>query len=425
MRIALLFPGQGSQYVGMGKKWFDQWDVARQTFEESDEALGFALSKLCFEGDPETLTATEFAQPAILTASIAAYRVYKYNGGLTPDYLAGHSLGEISALVVSGAISFADAVRLVRLRGSLMTQSLGDNIGAMIAVSGCEEEQVRKLCRLHSTDESIAVISNYNSPNQLVVSGNKLAVERVEGALKKEGGEVVYLKVSAPFHSPLMEEAAHRFEEALKTIKYSDLQIPVISNIYAKPYQSKETIVELLSRQIVEPVRWNGTMKFLVSKGIDTAVELGPKKILKNLFKNYPSVRAFSFDLADDVEQWSALSVPEVQSERESKMKLISRCLAIAVCTRNRNWDNEAYERGVLMPYRRIKVLEEQLETTGREPNYEELEEAMDMLRSVFETKLTPEEEQRERFEQLMRETNINQFQPNFIDMTGSRVLVE
>lgn len=419
MKIALLFPGQGAQYIGMGKKWFDSYAVAAKTFKECDSVLGLPLSRLCFEGDEKELMQTENAQPAILAASIAAYRIYREEGGPQPHYLAGHSLGEFTSLVVSGAISFADAVQLVRVRGQLMSEASIGIAGAMSAVSGTDKELVEHVCRACSDETAQVAVSNYNSKSQWVISGHESAVSRAEEQLQASGARTLRLTVSAPFHSPLMEEASLKFKAVLDKVDFNPLTIPVVSNVHARPYLNKESIPAFLSRQIIEPVRWSETMQFLASKGMETAVELGPRKVLKNLFKDFPSIRTFAFDSEEDLQEWKALNVSKYLSAEDTTLKLISRCLAIAVCTRNRNWDHEAYQKGVLEPYRRIKEMEEQLTKEGKPAGADKVQEAIDMLRSVFETKLTPADEQKERFEQLLQETQISGVYPQFHDLAN------
>ncbi len=408
-KTAFLFPGQGAQYVGMGKKLCDIYTSAARTFEEANDALEFNLSKLCFEGSIEELTKTENTQPALLTASVAAFRVFMEEYGIEPSYLAGHSLGEISALVCAGGMDFSDAVKIVRERGRFMQEAVPQGIGVMAAVSGIDRELIEKECGTYAGGKEVVVVSNYNSPDQIVISGHTSAVNAVGEKLKKLGANIIPLKVSAPFHSPLMQPAADRLRAELYKYTYKELKYPVLSNVTAQPYTGHTSINENLAAQIVSPVRWTESVLFLKQNAICTAVELGPKNVLKNLMKkNAPDIKTYSFDMEEDAE----LLKGELSEGAESagiydpnSPTVVTRCLATAVCTRNYNWDNDEYQKGVIEPYKRIQRLQEELEKQKKRPSKRQMEDALEMLRSVFRTKKTPSEEQAERFTQIFEET--------------------
>ncbi len=408
-KTAFLFPGQGAQYVGMGKKLCDIYTSAARTFEEADDALEFKLSKLCFEGSIEELTKTENTQPALLTASIAAFRVFMEENEIEPSCMAGHSLGEISALVCAGSMDFSDAVKIVRERGRFMQEAVPQGIGAMAAVSGIDRELIEKECSTYAGSNEVVVVSNYNSPDQIVISGHTSAVNAAGERLRKLGANIIPLKVSAPFHSPLMQPAADRLRAELYKYTYKELKYPVLSNVTAQPYTGHTSIIENLAAQIVSPVRWTESVMFLKQNGICTAVELGPKNVLKNLMKkNAPDMKTYSFDMEED----AALLKGELSENAGSAgiynpnlPTVVTRCLATAVCTRNYNWDNDEYQKGVIEPYKRIQKLQEELEKQKKQPSKEQMEDALEMLRSVFRTKKTPSEEQAERFTQIFEET--------------------
>jgi len=286
--IAFIFPGQGSQYVGMGRELFENFSVAKKIFEEADDTLHFSVSALCFKGPEEALKLTENTQPAVLTTSVAALKVLQAENGMAPQFTAGHSLGEYSALVASEALTFSQAVKVVRLRGKFMQEAVPVGEGAMAAVLGMEREQVEKLCEEISSGEVLAP-ANFNSPGQIVIAGHSKAVQRAIERVKQEGKKAVLLPVSAPFHSSLMKPAGERLEKALEEISVSGLKIPVVTNVEAEANTSKDRVKELLVAQVSSPVRWEESMRKMVEKGIEQVLEIGPGKVLSGLMKRIDS----------------------------------------------------------------------------------------------------------------------------------------
>jgi len=283
-KIAFVFPGQGSQYVGMGKEFYDNFNIAKEIFEEADDALHFSISVLCFKGPEEALKLTENTQPAILTTSIAALKVFQNEKGSHPHLMAGHSLGEYSALVASGALSFDDAVQVVHLRGKFMQEAVPMGEGAMAAFLGMERVEIEKLCEEASSGEVLSP-ANFNCPGQIVIAGHSKAIQRaIEGA-KQKGKKAILLPVSAPFHSPLMKPAGSRLEKVLEGISVKDLTIPVVTNVEAEINTSKDRVKELLVHQVSSPVRWEESMQKMVGGGIERVLEIGPGKVLSGLMK--------------------------------------------------------------------------------------------------------------------------------------------
>jgi [acyl-carrier-protein] S-malonyltransferase len=282
--IAFIFPGQGSQYVGMGKELYENFSVAKQIFEEANDSLRLSISELCFKGPEEALKLTENTQPALLTTSIATLKVLQAEKGLIPQFTAGHSLGEYSALVGSGALNFAEAVKIVHLRGKFMQEAVPVGEGAMAAVLGMEREQVEKICEEVSSGE-VLTPANFNCPGQIVIAGHAKAVERAIERVKKDGKKAVPLPVSAPFHSPLMKPAGERLEKALEEIFVSNLRIPVVTNVEAEVNTSKDRVKGLLVAQVSSPVRWEESMRKMIGKGIEQVLEIGPGKVLSGLMK--------------------------------------------------------------------------------------------------------------------------------------------
>ncbi len=284
-KIGFIFPGQGSQYVGMGKDLCQGFKVAKETFDEADDALGLRISKLCFEGPEDELKLTVNTQPAILTVSVSALRVLESETGFVPTLLAGHSLGEYSALVAGGALDFADAVRVVRARGQFMQEAVPVGEGAVGAVLGLDEDTVSSICETVAQGE-VLTPANYNCPGQIVISGHTGAVTRAVNLAKEEGAKrAMLLPVSAPVHSPLMEPAGERLEKVLKKIDIRDLKIPVVANVDAQPNTSRDRIRELLVQQVSAPVRWEESSRTMLFKAIRKFVEIGPGKVLLGLMK--------------------------------------------------------------------------------------------------------------------------------------------
>ena len=282
--IALLFPGQGSQICGMGRELAEHYPRARRVFEEADEALGMGLGRLCFEGPEDQLRRTEITQPAILTTSIAAWEVLK-ESGITPSFLAGHSLGEYSAHVVAGTLSFADAVRAVRMRGKYMQEAVPEGVGSMAAIVGMDGDAVIALCGDAAQGE-VCEPANLNSREQIVISGHRAAVERAVNLANERGAKrSKILPVSAPFHCSLMKPAEERLASDLVNIRFERPRWPVIANVYARPVEEAETSREALVRQVTGSVKWSQSIEWLIGKGTQTFVEVGPGKVLCGLMR--------------------------------------------------------------------------------------------------------------------------------------------
>ncbi len=312
--IAFIFPGQGSQDAGMGKDLAENFPAARRVFEEADAALRFALSEVCFNGPAEQLQLTENTQPAILTVSIAALRAMESEGFAAPDFVAGHSLGEYSALVAAGSLPLADAVRTVRARGRYMQEAVPVGTGAMAAILGADINVVVAACE-EARDGQVCSAANINSPNQVVIAGDSAAIDRAIVLLKERGAKrAVKLNVSAPFHCALMKPAQERLASDLQAISFADLKVPLVTNVDAGEGKRGAEAREALTRQVTRPVRWLESVEFLTHHGVQSFVEIGPGKVLSGLVRQIDR----SLDCVNVEDQASLRAAREALSARIS-----------------------------------------------------------------------------------------------------------
>jgi len=303
-KTAFVFPGQGSQYVGMGKELCEQFPIAKRVFAEAEDVLNFSITRLCFNGPEAELKLTENTQPAILTVSVAALRVLESETELRAAVVAGHSLGEYSALVAGGALEFGDAVALVRERGRLMQQAVPSGEGAMAVLIGLDTDVVQTLCSEASQGEVVSP-ANFNGGGQVVIAGAKSAVARAMTLAKERGArKVLELAVSAPFHCALMRPAAEGLQKALDPLTIKPLNIGVVTNVEAEVNQSAQRVKPLLSEQAVQPVRWEESVKKLAELGCTRVLEIGPGKVLKGLVKRIvPSLEVDNFETPKDLQR--------------------------------------------------------------------------------------------------------------------------
>ncbi len=300
-----MYPGQGSQYAGMGKAVHDAFPQAREVFQQADTGLPMSITELCFEADDEKLRLTENTQPAILTVSVALHRVLE-GRGLIPGWVAGHSLGEYSAQVSSGVLDVATAARLVHNRGRYMQEAVPDGAGAMAAVIGLDNDAVADLCTRFGGDE-IVEVANLNAPGQVVVAGDTQAVKQLVDAAKEAGARrAILLNVSAPFHCSLMQPAAERLAADLAAVEFADPRFPVVCNVDATPVTTGEAAREALERQVTSPVRWSETLEFLAAQGVEVFVEVGPGRVLTGLVKRTLG-RGVEIYAVDEIEEVDAV----------------------------------------------------------------------------------------------------------------------
>ena len=285
-KIAVIFPGQGSQYIGMGLDFYQNYQVAKHIFTTADNILNDSLTKVIFTGPDDELKLTVNTQPAILLTSLAIWEVVREELGLKVDYLAGHSLGEYSALAAAGSISIAEALQLVRKRGRYMEEAVPAGEGTMAAIMGMEQDELTKLCAEVTAEGYSVELANINTPNQIVISGTKNGVEIAGERAKEQGARrVIPLSVSGPFHSRLMQPAKEQLAQAVENAAIQDARIPVVTNVTALPETSAEEIKNNLIKQVVSPVQWTNSVEWLVEAGVDTFIEVGPGKVLSGLVK--------------------------------------------------------------------------------------------------------------------------------------------
>jgi len=303
-KIGVVFPGQGSQKIGMGKRLYDVFDSVKSIFKRADEILGFSITELCFNGPEEELRQTYNTQPALLLVSYAIWEVLRNKVELRPAFMAGHSLGEYTALLASGFFSFDDAIMITRKRGLYMEEACPKGKGGMVALIGADMEKISPVLRDISHDDYVAVPANMNSAEQVVLSGDinalKEAVEKLKGVGYKKA---VFLNVSGPFHSPLMRDAAEKLKGELDRIKPMDMTTPVISNVDAEPVVDKNMVMDKLYRQMFSPVLWEATVKRMAKEGVEVFLEVGPQKVLANLIKRIvPDIPCYNIEEIEDID---------------------------------------------------------------------------------------------------------------------------
>ena len=414
-KILFAFPGQGSQYIGMGKRLCENHKAASDVFDEASDAISIDMRKLCFESKPEVLTQTNNAQPAILTVSYAMYRTCMEELDLEPDISAGHSLGEISALACAGAITLFDAVRIVRKRGELMQIASEGNPGKMAAVNTRDFDMLLHICEKVSGDRDIekVVVSNINSKTQNVISGCGKGVEEAVRLLSENGVKVSQLNVNAPFHSPLMAPAEMAFREELRDYTFAVPRYPVLSNVTGQPYSCADEIPERLVSQIVSPVRWVECMEFVQKYMVQYGLEVGPGHVLQNLMRsNVSNIKLFAYDNSADADKFR-------KALEARYIPFISRCMGLAVATPNTNFDAEAYKIGAVKPYKKLRAMQETIEKENRKASVEEMRSALTLLTDIFATKKVDMASQNERIKELFVDTGIGRTLNDF-QYTGS-----
>jgi [acyl-carrier-protein] S-malonyltransferase len=378
-QIAFIFPGGGTQYVGMGKLWYQQYKAVRLLFEEANDILGYNLKKICFEGSLDTLSKMEHSQPAIFLVSIAALQVLSAEADIKPAMACGHSLGEYAALHAAGVLPLQDALEMIGHRGQLL-QAAGNTLNAtMMAVNKLDSTQVESACRRINDQGGSVYIAVYNSPRQHVISGARKDIALLEKELAATGGDVTVLNINTPSHCPLMAQAAAAFAEKLQHYIPGSFAFPVISNVKAAPYTGSDEVFDTLVAHMIQPVKWADAVGYMEQAGIRYAIELGPQAVLKNLMPYISAgITTYAMDVAEDLKPLQQL----LSEDAPAPADFIQQCMAIAVSTKNYNEDQQQYEAGVVKPYRELSAL------TGNSP--QDVSEARILLQLILDNKLIP-----------------------------------
>jgi [acyl-carrier-protein] S-malonyltransferase len=405
-KVAFVFPGQGSQYIGMGKDIFKEFQVAREIYNISSEVLGIDLRNIIDNGSAEVISATENTQPIVFTTSIAMLSVFKEMYNLRPYIAAGHSLGEITALTSAGAINFEDAIEIVKNRSLFMKQAESNGSFAMYAIRNLHYKTVEEVCDKFDYQNMVSVISNYNSVDQVVISGHEEALNYLKAELEKKGATSTKLKVSGAFHSPIMKDASIKLKNVLKKYKFNKFEYPVISNVTGNIYGDSEDIVENLSNQMIMPVQWSKTVRNFEKMGIDTAVEIGGGKVLTNLIKtNSQNIKTYNMEKISDLEKFRN-EYKNIDSNKE--LSLVDRCISISVCTKNNNFNNVEYEKYVINEHKKLYELQSLLQNEERELTDSEKKETILILSNILKGKNVSKTEIDEKVNELTKKYGIS-----------------
>lgn len=399
-KMAFVFPGLGSQFVGMGESFYKDYEIVRQTYEEASDFAGFDVADLCFRGSGLEQNRIDKMQFIVVTTGVAMARAFMYEYGITPQFCAGHSVGEYAALVCSGAIKFSDAIKILKVRGEVLKK--GTKLGQMSIVEKMGLDVAEKI--IQENEDLQTYISCYNSPDQFAISGAQ--IEKVEEKLLVENAMVTPIIYSPPIHSPLMKEFSKDFYEFLSGFTYHSFRIPIVSNVTGAPFSEPSKIPYIMSEQLVKPVQWNKTMQCFEKYGISTVVEIGPKNLLTSFFKNMNAeMKKYCYGIKRDREQIDKLFLSD-KSLQNDKVKFLDRCLGIAVSTQNLNDNPEQFQSGVVENYNHIKKLSNQIEEIGGEATVKEMRQALQYLIKIMEAKKVPEQDQQDWLKQLFDETS-------------------
>ncbi|SMO32078.1 ACP S-malonyltransferase [Melghirimyces algeriensis] len=418
MGTAFVFPGQGSQYEGMGKELYERYEIARRLYDEASEVLGYDLIKAC-ENKRDELDSTIIVQPAILVHSVVCWHVVQSWGEQKPECLAGHSLGELSAVVCAQGLSFSKAVELVKLRATLMSECVDD--GGMMVVFGLGEKEIRSVCESVSTETHSVEVANHNTREQWVLSGHRRALVQAAERLEDQHGVTKMLQVSVPAHSKLMQPAREAFEKAVKSSNPAKCQYPIVSCATGEVYQEADVIPNLLSMQLTECVNWPMVMEKLTHQGVQNFIELGPKQVLRDVIRlEFPQVRALSFGGPEDeglvqrILQGNNQRADETVSKNEMLL-LLQACLRVAVGTPLKKAKSTvSFEQTIRAPYRRLVTQLNALREGREEPSLSQLRQAAEQTFRLLRAKGLGKEESLKLFRQALSNRSIELKLPEY-----------
>lgn len=404
-KIALVFPGQGAQYVGMGESFYKNYMICRQTYEEASDVSGIDIAKLCFSDSIIKLNQIEEMQLAVVTTDVAIARAYFHEYSVPPQFCLGHSVGEYAALTCSGAIKFSDTIKILQHRGKLLKDSIEKSIGIMVVVENIDKDTTQKLIKENHLEDSV-FIASYNSSRQILISGKEKETEQFQEILLDANARITPLLSSPPMHSPLLQPYVDDFKQYLEGIRFYPFQFPIISNLYGKPFNDPTKIPEILSNHLTNPVQWEKSVECCLKYGIDMTIEAGPKNLLINLFKDIaPNMNLLCYGQKKDRE----LINEEFSGDPNYKKDIpefLGRCIGIAVSTKNNNSDSIQYEKGVTEPYRQLRKMQEMIREAGNRLTREDMSKALKIVKQILVTKQVDIEEQNNWIKRLLDETN-------------------
>ncbi len=395
-----MFPGVGSHYTTMGKYFYDNFKVAKETFEEASDTLHIDFEKLCFSPDEkESLDKLENSQTTLVCVSTAMFRVYMKEIGIKPMYCLGYSLGEVSALCCAGAIDYSAALQIVRDRGLIISDVASRLDGTMAWTINLEQNIIDNICEdLRAEGEKIYT-SAYDTPIKTSISGTSTAVNKACNIIVEKGGIGIPIKMSGPFHSPLMIEASLRFKHILEKYQYRDFDFPVISNVTALPYNSKDEIIDSLTLQLIKPIGWQSSINYLIQKGIDKGIEMGPKNVLKYLVEKISNkLTVYAFEKEKELK----IIKDDLIINESDILKILGKCLASVVSTKNRNDNNEHYQDCVVKLYNEILRLYDEIASGKIEPAIESVKVAVDKLEAILKYKMLSQIEQNYQLQKVL-----------------------
>jgi [acyl-carrier-protein] S-malonyltransferase len=394
-KTAFLFPGQGSQYVGMGKR-FRESKIFLELFAGANEVLGYDLRQLCLDGSASELADTEITQPAVFVTSIALFEYYKAQLP-TPQFMAGHSLGEYTALTCAGVLTFRETLSIVQIRGKLMKLAATEVPGAMLSINNLTAGVLDKICADISKKDRLVSVAASNSSSQFTISGHTSAVAEARACCERSGAVVTELKVSAPFHCELMASATQELKAELKKYTYRTPVCKILSNVTGSPYAGVDDIVESLAMQMSHPVKWTDGIDHMIKNNVQLFIEIGPGKSLRNLLRRSGFAGAYSVDEEKDVSGVMEYLTFNIRS----LSTIITKCLGISMSVRNNNYDAKEYLEGVVQPYRAIRDIQARLELKKTLPTNEDVAEAVSCFCTILNTKKVKHQEKLDRLDEL------------------------